>query len=123
MALKEYSYRGKSLQELQALSLKEFAELLPSRERRTIKRGFTDNEKKCLEKIEKKGRVKTHSRELIILPNFVGKKISVHNGKQFVDIEIVAEMIGNRLGQYAQTRKRTGHSAPKAATKAKVSVK
>lgn len=122
MALKEFSYRGKSLQELQALSLKEFAELLPSRERRSIKRGFTENEKKALEKIEKKGKVKTHSRELIILPGFVGKKISVHNGKSFVELEIVPEMIGNRLGQYAQTRKRTQHSASKA-SKGKVSVK
>lgn len=124
MALKEFSYRGKSLQELQALSLKEFAELIPSRERRTLLRGFTHDEKQLLEKLEKKKSAKTHSREMIILPSFVGKTIKVHNGKQFLDVIVVEEMIGKRLGQYAQTRKRAGHTVGGVGkTKGKVSVK
>lgn len=124
MAIKEFTYRGKSLQELQTLSVKEFAELVPSRERRTLIRGFTDDEKKLLSKIEKKKSVKTHSREMIILPSFVGKTLKVHNGKQFIEVIVVEEMIGKRLGQYAQSRKRAGHTVGGVGkTKGKVKVK
>lgn len=124
MAIKEFSYRGKSLQELQALSVKEFAELIPSRERRTLLRGFTDDEKKMLAKLEKKNTVKTHSREMVILPSFVGKTIKVHNGKQFLDVIVVEEMIGKRLGQYAETRRKAGHTIGLVGkTKGKVKVK
>ena len=42
----EFTYRGKTVSELQELSLEEFAELLPSRERRSVKRGFTEGQKK-----------------------------------------------------------------------------
>ncbi len=124
MALKEFTFRGKNLQELQALSLKEFAELVTSRERRTLNRGFTHDEKKLLAKLEKKNVAKTHSREMVILPSFVGKTIKVHNGKQFVDVTIVEEMIGKRLGQYAQTRRKAGHTVGGVGkTKGKVSVR
>ena len=124
MAIKEFRFRGKSLQELQALSLKEFAELITSRERRTLNRGFTHDEKKLMAKLEKKNTAKTHSREMIILPSFVGKTIKVYNGKQYVDVNVVEEMVGKRLGQYAQTRKKAGHTVGGVGkTKGKVSVK
>ncbi len=112
MAKKEFQYRGKTLEELKKLSLEELAELLPARERRSIKRGLTHEEKKLLEKLEKKDKVKTHAREMIILPSMVGKTIMVHNGKSFVDVQIQPEMIGMRLGQLALTRKRVQHSGP-----------
>lgn len=112
MAKKEFQYRGKTLEELKKLSLEELAELLPARERRSIKRGLTHEEKKLLEKLEKKDKVKTHAREMIILPSMVGKTIMVHNGKSFVDVHIQPEMIGMRLGQLALTRKRVQHSGP-----------
>ncbi|MBR9702792.1 30S ribosomal protein S19, partial [Candidatus Woesearchaeota archaeon] len=69
MAKKEFSFRGRNLEELQALSLEEFMELLPSRERRSFDRGFDDTKKKIIEKIEKKGKVKTHKRDMIVTPN------------------------------------------------------
>ncbi len=112
MARKIFTYRGKVLEELQKMSINEFAELLPSKERRKIKRGFTDSEKTFLKKIEKKNNVKTHCRDLIILPNMVGKTILIHKGKEYIPIMIQDEMIGHRFGEFVITRNRVSHSAP-----------
>ncbi|MFH1771066.1 MAG: 30S ribosomal protein S19 [archaeon] len=109
---KEFLYHGKNLKELQELSLNEFAEMLPSAQRRKIKRGFTDEEKKFLKKIEKKNNVKTHQRTTIVLPSMVGKTIKLHTGKTFQPIIIQEEMIGHTIGEFALTRKRSEHSAP-----------
>lgn len=109
---KEFLYHGKNLEELKKLSLNEFAEVLPSAQRRKIKRGFTEEEKHFIAKIEKKDNVKTHQRTIIVLPSMVGKTIKLHNGKTFQPIIIQEEMIGHILGEFALTRKRTEHNAP-----------
>lgn len=109
---KEFIYRGKSMDELKELSVSEFADLLPSRERRTIKRGFTDAQQKLLKKLDKKNDVETHCRDMVILPKMLGKTIRIHNGKAFVQIVIMPEMVGHRLGEYAQTRNNVKHSSP-----------
>lgn len=110
MARKEFKYRGYTTPQLQELSLKEFTQLLPSRERRTVHRGFTQPERKLLEKLEKRDKVKTHQREMIILPSMIGKTILVHIGKGYVDLLIEEEMVAQRLGEFALTRKKAGHS-------------
>ncbi len=110
-----FAYRGKTFEELQKMSLEEFARLLPGRQRRALlKRGLTEMEKNFLKKIRKnRGNFfKTHLREMIILPEMVGLKIGVHNGKEFVSVEIKPEMVGFRLGEFVLTRKRVMHSAP-----------
>lgn len=112
MAKKQFLYRGKTLEELKAMSLKEFALLLKSRERRKLNRGLTIEEKKLLKKLEKSDDVKTHCREMIILPSMVDKTIRVHNGKEFIPVKITPEMIGHRLGEFSLTRKRVIHHAP-----------
>ncbi|MFH1591551.1 MAG: 30S ribosomal protein S19 [archaeon] len=113
MAKKEFSYRGKSLEELQTLTLSELAELFPADQRRKIKRGFTDEEKKLLAKMQKRGsNVETHCRDMLILPVMVGMTIKVHNGKSFVAIILEPEMIGHRFGEFALTRNRVAHSSP-----------
>ena len=56
--------------------------------------------------------VRTHLREMIIIPEMVFKKVLIHNGKEWLLIEIKPEMIGRRLGEFALTRKRVIHSAP-----------
>jgi len=113
MAKKEFTFRGKTMDELKELSLKEFATLLPSSERRKFDRGFTAEEKNFLKKLEKKDNVKTHTREMIILPSMVGKTIQVHYGKGYSPIKIIPEMVAHRLGQLVLTRKKTGHSSGK----------
>lgn len=110
MARKIFKYRGLTGEELKKLSIKEFAELLPSRERRSILRGFTDDEQNTLAKLEKRNTVKTHQRQLVILPSMIGKTIEVHRGKEFVPVTITEEMMGHRLGEFALTRKRATHA-------------
>lgn len=112
MARKEFIYRGKTIEELQHMETEEFVELLPSRERRTFKRSFNESKQQLLEKLEKKGKIKTHEREMIVLPQMIDKVVGVHNGKEFVEVHIQPEMIGMRLGQLALTRKMVKHGGP-----------
>lgn len=112
MVQDEFKYRGKTLEELQGMTHKELAELLPSKQRRKIQRGFTDDEKNLIEKLREKDNVKTHLRSMIVLPEWVGKTISIHKGNSFKAIEIQPEMIGHYLGELNLSRKRIDHSAP-----------
>ncbi|HDM23077.1 MAG: 30S ribosomal protein S19 [Methanomicrobia archaeon] len=121
MAKKEFSYRGYSMAELEKMPLDKFITLLPSRKRRSLKRGFPERQKKFMAKIKeakkalKEGKeiiVKTHSRDMIILPEMVGLKIGVHQGNGFKTVTIQPEMIGHYLGEFALTRKQVKHSAP-----------
>jgi len=111
---KEKLYKGKTLEELRKMDVREFAQLLPSRERRSVMRNFNVIEnfiKKCKKDIEKNKMPKTHMRELVIVPALVGMTIGVHNGKEFVPVKIVREMLGHRLGEFSLTRKAVKHGA------------
>ncbi len=110
--VKEFRFRGKTVEELKKLSTKEFAELLKARERRALLRGLTEPQKKVVEKIKKGRQPETHSREMIILPGMVNKIVKVHNGRSFVMIRITQEMLGHRLGEFVLTRKKVEHHAP-----------
>lgn len=107
----EFTYRGKTVSELQELSLEEFAELLPSRERRSIKRGFTDGQKKVLHEFKEGKKIKTHHRDMIILPEMIGQIIEIHNGKDFVSVDLQPEMVGHRFGEFAPTRSKVTHGS------------
>jgi len=117
---KEYAYRGHTLGELQSMSMDEFIRLLPSRQRRSLTRGLTDEQRKLLEEVrntkraqgEQKNVVKTHVRDAVILPEMVGLTIQVHNGKEFTPVEIIPEMIGHYLGEFAITNKPVKHGSP-----------
>ncbi|MCD6461224.1 MAG: 30S ribosomal protein S19 [Thermoplasmata archaeon] len=111
---KIFTYRGYTLEQLQAMPLSELAEIMPARIRRTIKRGFNVEQERFLQRLRsgKKAVVRTHRREIPILPEFVGKKIAVHNGREFVEITVEPEMIGHYLGEFALTRKAVKHSGP-----------
>ncbi|RLI80248.1 30S ribosomal protein S19 [Archaeoglobales archaeon] len=109
---KEFRYRGYTLEQLKEMPLEELAKLLPARERRKIKRGFNEQEEKLLRKLKKKDAVRTHCRDMVVLPEMVGKVMFVHNGKDFVRVEIKPEMIGHRLGEFALTRRFEKHSGP-----------
>ena len=118
---KEFSYRGHSLASLSGMSMDEFINLLPSRQRRSLQRGLTAEQRVLLEKLrgakeaKKEGKdisLKTHVRDLIILPEMVGVKIQIHNGKEFVAVDIKPEMIGHYLGEFAITNKPVRHGTP-----------
>lgn len=110
----KFSYKGKGIEEVDKLSLEAFSELIKSRARRSLKRGLTGPQKKLLEELRKNpGKFhKTHCRDMVIIPEMVGKKIGVYNGKEFMNIEIKDYMIGHRLGEFAVTRKPIKHSSP-----------
>ena len=111
--VKIFLFKGKTIEELQKMSLEEFAKLLPSRQRRKLLRGFNEKEKKFLERLRKSEKpVRTHLRDFIIIPEMNDKKVLVHNGNTWVGVNIKPEMIGRRLGEFALTRKRVIHSAP-----------
>jgi len=113
--IKEFKYMGLTFEEVSKLKLEEFIKLIPSRERRSIKRGFTDTEKSLIKKANqsKPGEfIKTHARDMVVLPEFVGKRFGIHNGKEYVAVDITEEMLGHRLGEFAQTRKQVNHSGP-----------
>ena len=118
MVKKEFTYRGKTLEELQKLSIEDFAKLVPARLRRSLLRGFNDAEKKLLAKIKKykagktKKPVKTHCREMVILPDMVGLTIHIHRGKEFMPITIEPDMLGHVLGEFTMNRHKVTHSAP-----------
>ena len=113
MAKKEFTYRGKKVEELQQLSIKELAELFPAKQRRKIARGFTEQEKIFLAKLRAgETKLKTHCREMIVLPEMVDKTIEIHDGRQFVKVLIQPEMIGHLLGEFTYNRKRVAHSSP-----------
>ncbi len=104
---KEFTYRGLTLPELQALPLEEQIEFLPARIRRTVRRGFTAEQHHLLKKIratEPGTPIKTHRREMVILPEMVGHVISLHAGKGFQNFQLQPEMIGHYLGEFALSR-------------------
>jgi len=122
LARKEFLYRGYTLEELQQMPLDNVIELFPSRQKRSLKRGFLPRQKKVLEKIRKLkkegnkgGRpqiIKTHCRDMIVLPEMVGLTFGIYNGKEFTEVTMQPEMIGCYFGEFAPTRKRVEHGDP-----------
>ncbi|MGA1793344.1 MAG: 30S ribosomal protein S19 [Thermoplasmatota archaeon] len=108
---KEFVYRGKTLEELQAMTLEEFTDLLPARARRTVTRGMQSKNPKFFKHLERGDEViKTHSRDIVILPGMVNKKLAIHDGKQFVEVMVTPEMIGHTAGEFALTRRQVKHT-------------
>jgi small subunit ribosomal protein S19 len=121
MPKKEFTYRGHTIEELQGMSMDEFIKLLPSRQRRSLQRGLNAGQRTLLENIRRAKKsqsegetavTKTHARDMIILPEMVGATILIHNGKEFTSVEILPEMIGCYLGEFAITNKPVRHGSP-----------
>lgn len=111
---KERKFRGMSVEELQKLDVREFSKLVKSRERRAIMRSFNVIEnfiKRSEKKLTNEKMIKTHSRELVIVPQMIGWTIGVYNGTEFQQVKITPEMLGHRLGEFAMTRKPVKHGA------------
>ncbi len=111
---REEKYRGKQLEFLKSLDVRESAKFMTSRSRRSVLRHFEIIDKfvkVCEEKESRRKKLKTHQRDIVIVPKLVGKNIAVYNGKTYQDVQITVEMIGHRLGEFALTRKRVAHSA------------
>ena len=118
---KEFTYRGFSMDELSQMELwptedseTSIIQLLPSRARRSIGRGMSVENEHFLARMRRGNSktVRTHRRDMPILPEFVGRRIAIYNGQNFVEIDIKPEMIGHYLGEFALTRKNVAHSGP-----------
>ncbi len=107
-------FKGLLNDQVAALPRDEFLRLIPSRARRAIKRNSFKYKQLC-QKVKdspKEKEIKTHIREAVILPEWIGRKFLVHNGKEFYAVEIKSGMIGHRLGEFSPSTKRVQHSAP-----------
>lgn len=111
---REFTFQGYRLEELQAMSHEEVLDLMPARVRRTYARGLSDAHQIVVDKLRDPERtlVRTHRRDIPILPDFVGQEVAVHNGLEFIRFEIRPEMIGHYLGEFALTRRPVRHSGP-----------
>lgn len=123
--VKVFTLCGHTLDELKAMSIKEFAKIVRARERRKLLRGLTDEERKLSGAIQNEPEKfhRTYLREMVILPQMVGVKVGVYIGgakagegakesERWATVVIKPEMIGHRLGEFAITTKRVKHSAP-----------
>ena len=77
-----------------------------------MKRGLTEQQKILLRNLKSGKTTKTHCRDIVILPEMVGRNILIHTGKEWSQIVIQEEMLGHILGEFALTRKGVQHSAP-----------
>ncbi len=72
-------------------------------------------DKKLLEKVVKqkttgeRNPIKTWARSCQISPDFVGHKFAIHNGRTFIEILVMEDMVGHRLGEFSSTRTFRGH--------------
>ena len=114
--VKEFTYHGLSKEELASIQNEKLLKLFSARARRSLTRGtMSDDKKKLMEEMKDKNNknpIKTHLRDLIILPYMIGATIHVFSGKEFVPITITVQMVGHYLGEYVITNKRVNHGAP-----------
>jgi small subunit ribosomal protein S19 len=112
---REFTLRGLTLEELKKLPLNELANILTARARRSIRRGFNADQQRFLEKLRETPATEpvwTHCRDVLILPDHVGHRVAVHNGKEFKEFEVRPEMIGHYYGEFSLTRRFEKHSGP-----------
>lgn len=108
----EFTYHGHKIVDLQEMGLSELLPLMPARVRRKFNRGLSRDHEKLLEEIrEDRERIRTHIRDMIILPEMIGKTIEVYNGKDFIKVEIQPEAVFHYLGEFALTRRKVSHGS------------
>jgi small subunit ribosomal protein S19 len=112
MVKKVFKFKGKTMEELKGMNIKEFAELCNSRQKRTLKKGFDKHILKKIEKVkgnEKAKPIRTHKRDIVVIPEMVGIRFAIHKGNSFEPLEITEQMLGHYVGEFIFTRKRLMH--------------
>lgn len=118
MVKKRLTFKGKTEEELKAMSLSDFMQIIPSRSRRSLKRGFTEQQKKLMLKVKAanqgkiKKPIKTHCRDIVVVPEMLGREFLVHSGKDWVPVMVTYEFLGKYLGEFTLNRKKVSHSSP-----------
>ena len=116
---RKFSYRGVDLDQLLDLKTDALVDLFRARIRRRFKRGLTRKPMKLVKKLrkakkeatggEKPETVRTHLRNMVIVPEMIGSVVGVYNGKVFNTVEIKPEMVGTHLGEYSITYRPVSH--------------
>jgi len=112
---REFTYRGLTLPDLQKLTLEEFSKVAGARARRSIRRGFNVETNHFYERMRSTPAdkiVRTHCRDALVLPEHVARRVAIHTGKEFKEIEVRPEMVGHYFGEFALTRRFEKHSGP-----------
>ncbi|BFY98835.1 hypothetical protein BsWGS_01875 [Bradybaena similaris] len=119
---RKFTYRGVDLDQLLDMSMDQLADLFGARQRRRLNRGLKRRPlalmkrlrkaKKNAGPLEKPEVVKTHLRDMIIVPEMIGSIVGVYNGKTFNQVEIKPEMVGHYLGEFSITYKPVKHGRP-----------
>ncbi|RLG53112.1 MAG: 30S ribosomal protein S19 [Thermoproteota archaeon] len=112
------TYKGYTIEELRRMPMDELVKILPARIRRSLLRGLHPENRKLLEKIRRMQErgiqkpIRTHRRDMPILPEMVGMTFQIYNGKEWIEVTITPEMIGHYLGEFAPTTKIVRHGRP-----------
>jgi len=119
---RKFTYRGIELDALLDLTNDELMDLVPARSRRRMSRGLKRKPMALIKRLrqakkeapagEKPRGIKTHLRNMIIVPEMIGSIIGIYNGKMFCGVEIKAEMVGMYLAEFAITYKPVRHGRP-----------
>jgi len=119
---KKFTYRGIELEALLDLTNEKLAQMLPARARRRFQRGLKRKPMQLIKKLRKAKKevqfgekptvIKTHLRNMIIIPEMIGSIVGVYNGKMFNSVEVKGEMVGHYLGEFSITYKPVKHGRP-----------
>jgi small subunit ribosomal protein S15e len=117
-----FSYRGIDLEKLLDMSSEELMDVVHARARRRFQRGLTRKPMGLIKKLrkakkeapenEKPAVVKTHLRDMIVVPEMIGSVVGIYNGKTFNQVEIRGEMVGHYLGEFSISYKPVKHGRP-----------
>ena len=108
----EFTYRGFRLEELRKMGMSELVPVMPSRVRRKITRGLTKGEENLLSRFRNgDAKIRTHLRDMVIMPEMVGKEVEIYNGKEYLKVEIQPEAVFHYLGEFALTRRKVTHGS------------
>ncbi|OUT24496.1 40S ribosomal protein S15 [Pichia kudriavzevii] len=128
LSFKSFSFKGVELDQLLELSTEDFAKLCDARVRRRFSRGLGTKPMHLINKLrkakvnapanEKPAVVKTHLRNMIVVPEMIGSVVGIYNGKVFNTVEIKPEMVGHYLGEFSITYNPVQHG--KASTGSKL---
>ncbi|KAI8473636.1 MAG: ribosomal protein S19-domain-containing protein [Monoraphidium minutum] len=119
---RKFSYRGVDLDQLLDMNTDELVDLLHARARRRFQRGLKRKPLALIKKLrkakkdapsgEKPEAVRTHLRNMIIVPEMIGSVVGVYNGKTFNQVEIKPEMVGHYLAEFSISYKPVKHGRP-----------
>merc|ERR1711972_1049706 len=118
---RKFTYRGVDLDQLLDMNNEGLMELFTCRIRRKFSRGLKRKPMALIKKLRKKKEapanekpdvVKTHLRNMVIVPEMTGSIVGVYNGKVFTQVEVKPEMIGHYLGEFSISYKPVKHGRP-----------